>query len=88
MGPEYIESDIDDLYVTAALVESFWRGGGTDVRIAGEIRQRVARFGATPLDRRRLEWELEKTEAEEVEAPQPDPQKPVADPRSSMRLVG
>lgn len=86
MGPEYIESDVDALYMTAGLVDAYWRTGGSDARLAGEIRQQLARFGATPLDRRRLEWELERDDGEPVK---PDgPQKPIVDPRSSMRLVG
>lgn len=84
MGPEYLPSDIDSLYITAGLVETFWRGGADDSKLAGEIRQEMARFGATPLDRRRLEWELEREDA----PAKPGPQKPIIDPRSSMRLVG
>lgn len=88
MGPEYIESDVDALYMTAALVDAFWVGGGTDHKLGAEIRQQLARFGSTPLDRRRLEWELDREGPEEPEAPRPDePPRPVVDPRSSMRLV-
>jgi hypothetical protein len=86
MGPEYLPSDIDSLYITAGLVDTFWLSGATDSKLAGEIRQEMARFGATPLDRRRLEWELERKDDEPAK---PDgPPKPVVDPRSTMRLVG
>lgn len=86
MAPEYIESDVDALYMTAGLVDAYWWSGGSDAKIAGEIRQQLARFGATPLDRRRLEWELERKDDEPEKAP--GPQKPIVDPRSGMRLVG
>ena len=88
MGPEYIESDVDSLYMTASLVDAYWWGNGSDAKLASEIRQQLARFGATPLDRRRLEWELEKPEAEEATPPDSSPPKLVADPRATMRLVG
>jgi hypothetical protein len=65
MAPEYIESDIDGLYILASLWDEFWRTGGTDGKLAGEIRLQGARFGLSSLDRRRLEWELEKPEEPE-----------------------
>ena len=84
MGPEFLAADVDALHVAAALVDRFWWEGGASTKLAAEIRQQLARFGATPLDRRRLEWELEKPEPEAVQA---DPG-PVVDPRKTMRLVG
>jgi len=87
MGPEYIESDVDALYITAGLVEAYWRSGGSDGRLAGEIRQEMARFGGSPLDRRRLEWGLEPPEDEQPAAPTPEPEKPRDDPRNVLRMV-
>lgn len=84
MASEFIESDLDALFIMASLKDVFWSTSSGDSKLAAEIRQQEARFGLTPLDRRRLEWEMEKDEDE----PKPDgPQKPVVDPRSSMRLV-
>jgi hypothetical protein len=85
MAPEYIESDIDALYVLASLRDEFWRTGGTDGKLAAEVRLQEARFGATPLDRRRLEWEMER-ERDEREEPQ-QLAIPMIDPRATMRLV-
>lgn len=81
MTPEYIESDLDRLYMAASLVDAYWWGGGTDTKLHGEIRLALAGFGTTPLDRRRLEWELEKPEqpGEEAEASAPPPA--MVDPR-------
>jgi len=85
MAPEYIESDIDALYVLASLRDQFWRTGGTDSKLAAEVRLQEARFGATPLDRRRLEWEMER-DRDEAKQPEQLPI-PMADPRANMRLV-
>lgn len=85
MGPEYIESDVDALYELAALKDTFWQTGGVDSKLAAEIRQRVTQFGGTPLDRRKLEWELERPEPEE-ESPTAA-QAPAVDPRLSIRMV-
>ena len=80
MGAEYLESDIDGLYVAASLVDEFWRSGGCDSKLAGEIRLQLARFGTSPIDRRKLEWELERPEEaqpkEELQA-----YRKMADPR-------
>lgn len=60
MAPEFEKSDIHGLYILAALIDTFWHKPGKDT--AAEIRlQRVA-FGLTPIDRRRLQWEIERTD--------------------------
>jgi hypothetical protein len=87
MASQFIESDVDALYELAALKDAFWHGGA-DGKLAGEIRQRAAQFGSTPLDRRRLEWGLEHPDEESDEAPPtPEPQKPRDDPRNVLRMV-
>ena len=67
MGPEYLESDLDELYVFAALRDALWQAGGADKELAGEVRLWGARFGSTPIDRRKLQWEVER-EAEQQAA--------------------
>ena len=47
----FIETDWESLREAAVLHAAFWRG---DIRVAGELRQRLAAFGATPADRLRL----------------------------------
>lgn len=84
---EFIESDVDPLYELASLKDAFWATGGTDAKLASEIRQRAAQYGATALDRLRLEWELEKPEEPEGPADKPEAPPPVVDPRVGMRLV-
>ena len=82
MSAEYLPADLDALYVLAGLVDAYWSTGGGDAKLAAEIRQQTARFGLSPLDRRRLEWTLDAPEAE-AEAPRES----APDPRAGMRLV-
>ncbi len=79
MSDEYHESDIHRLYMAASLMEAFWLMGGVDTKLHGEIRLALAPFGTTPLDRRRLDWELPDGGAEEVVEGPPPPMMP--DPR-------
>jgi hypothetical protein len=94
MAGEFIESDIDPLYTLASLKDEFWTRSPGDPKLAAEIRQQEARFGLTPLDRRRLEWEIQQEEKDQDGGdgapPTSDegPRKPVEDPRTKMRLVG
>lgn len=52
----FIGTDWDVLLETALLHDAFWRG---DVKVAAELRLRVAQFGATPADRMRLRMTIE-----------------------------
>ena len=93
MAPEYHESDRHGLYALAALVDDFWTAGTARERVAlsAEIRLQRQNFGLTPLDRRRLQWEIERTDEaqtkgrrrRETEAP-PKPDEGIADPRLSL----
>lgn len=55
----WVETDWAELEITAKLVDEFFKG---DVKLAGEIRQRVAKWGATVEDRNRLRMKLEDDE--------------------------
>jgi hypothetical protein len=90
MAPEYDQSDIHGLYMLAALVDQFW--SVRDPKLAGEIRLQRQAFGLSPIDRRRLQWEIERTdEAQEKgrkrRAAKPKPTEPVVDPRAVLRAV-
>jgi hypothetical protein len=64
MAKEFDNSDVHGLYKLAVLENDFWTAFDPDTRkqIAAEIRlQRVA-FGLTPIDRRRLQWEIVRTD--------------------------
>lgn len=64
MAPEYDESDRHGLFALASLVDDFWRSDSARERaaLAAEIRLQRQCFGLTPIDRRRLQWEIERTD--------------------------
>lgn len=92
MAPEYDPSDVHGLYLLAALVDSFWHHPSQV--LAAEIRLQRQCYGLSPIDRRRLQWEIERSdEAVEKgqrrrtvasEAPAPTAK---SDPRSVLRSV-
>jgi hypothetical protein len=62
MASEFIAADVPGLLLVAQLVDRFNYG---EVALAAEIRLQRQCFGLTPLDRRRLQWQIEKvSEAE------------------------
>jgi len=63
----FTETDWDFLVDTALLHARFWKG---DEKVAGELRLRVAKFGATPEDRARLRMQIG----------DPEPKKPSGKP--------
>ena len=48
---EFRTADWDELLISAVLHGAFWSG---DTKVAGELRLRTSKFGATPEDRARL----------------------------------
>lgn len=66
MAPEYDDSDIHGLYLLADLIDCYWAAdhakGMTKKELAAEIRLQRACFGLTPIDRRRLQWEIERAD--------------------------
>ena len=98
MAPEFEKtSDTHGLNVLAALHDDFWNAPADKPRLraelAAEIRLQEQRFGLSPIDRRRLQWEIEKGEqasertrkrkaAGETPAPSSGD-----DPRSVLRAV-
>lgn len=60
MAPQWIASDVDGLGRLAILWDMFYTTG--DRRIAAEIRLQESRFGLSPLDRSRLQWEVARSE--------------------------
>lgn len=70
LSAEFTSTDWSELLDTAVLHARFWKG---DVKLAAELRLRVAKFGATPEDRARLRIQFAQAdEAEERRNRPPD----------------
>jgi hypothetical protein len=63
MRGEFLKADVHGLFILAELVDQFWEEPGS--QLAAEIRLQRQCFGLTPIDRRRLQWEVERGEAAE-----------------------
>lgn len=93
MAPEYDDSDKHGLFALAVLVDDFWHCDEAKLRkeIASEIRQQRQCFGLTPIDRRRLQWEIERTEDAQDRGRKRRPSPPVSeqqgDPFAALRAV-
>src|SRR4051794_13417822 len=68
MAPEYDNSDRHGLFALAMMVNDFWSASDAKERreAAQEIRLQAQRYGLSPMDRRRLQWEIER--ADEAQA--------------------
>jgi hypothetical protein len=97
MAPEFDGSDVHGLFALAMLVDDFWTATTSTARkdAAAEIRLQSQRFGLSPMDRRRLQWEIERSEEAQEKgarrraqaAPAATTGKGGADPRSVLRAV-
>ena len=94
MAPEFDDSDRHGLFQLAMLVNDFWMAESAKERkeLAAEIRQQGQRFGLSPIDRRRLQWEIEKAEDAKAQgakrAGKPTgPTKSKGDPRAILHSV-
>lgn len=65
MASEFLDADVHGLYLLAELEDAFhWTRNTRDkMDLSKEIRLQRAMFGLTPMDRRRLQWEVERTES-------------------------
>jgi hypothetical protein len=60
MISEYLPADIHGLFRLLVLVDQFWKKPTT--ALSSEIRLMGQLFGLSPIDRRRLEWQVVSTE--------------------------
>ena len=95
MAPEFDDSDRHGLFKLALLHDDFWKADQPKIRkeASAEIRLQEQRFGLSPIDRRRLQWEIERTE-EAVErgekrrtASKPSGPASKGDPRAVLRAL-
>lgn len=91
ISKEFTDSDWSFLLDTALIHGAYWSG---DLKQGAELRQRVAKFGATPEDRARLRISFAvatKSEREAAKGTQPPPKKKTgkkaADPRNYLTVV-
>lgn len=96
MATEFLAADMTGgLFNLAELYQKRWTTKDTKelIGIIAEIRQQEVRFGLSPIDRRRLQWEVEKGEqaTERVEkrrkAKDADKLRAGKDPREYMKAV-
>lgn len=71
MAPEFLDSDVHGLYVVLALTDGYWRRMETGQvsganELAKELRLQRQSYGLSPIDRRRLQWEVDKGEQAET----------------------
>lgn len=60
MAQEFVQSDVNELLLLASLVDAYWSSGNTE--LLSEIRLQRQCFGLTPIDRRRLQWQVTQTD--------------------------
>lgn len=63
MASQWVDSDAAGLSRLAILWDEFYKA--PDTKTMAEIRQQEARFGLSPLDRSRLQWEVAKSDEAE-----------------------
>jgi len=91
MASEYLPTDVDGLGRVALLIDNYYNDptGQKAKELLGEIRLQEARFGLSPVDRSRLQWEVQKgEEAQRKRQPvSPNTQKSAKDPRGVLGVV-
>lgn len=88
MANEYLDTDVDGLVRLAVVVDQFYET--LDPKLMAEIRLQEARFGLSPVDRSRLQWEVAKGEEAARRHQIPSRSQPANesdDPRSVLRAV-
>ena len=90
MASEYLPTDVDGLGRVALLVDDYYKSpsGKAGKELMAEIRLQEARFGLSPVDRSRLQWEVQKGEEAQRKRQPPDIRKSNKDPRGVLGVVG
>lgn len=87
MAAEYLEADVHGLFMLAEMVEAFYQA--PSAALLDSISRQRQCFGLTPLDRRRLQWEVERVEAVTQKKKGSAPPSPaeVEDRRAALRVL-
>lgn len=62
MASEWLDADVPGLELCAQLWDDFYTTDSPNLRVklSAELRLQEARFGLAPMDRRRLQWEIDR----------------------------
>lgn len=85
MATQWIATDVDGLGRLALLWDGFYKA--PDAKVLAEIRLQEQRFGLSPLDRNRLQWEINRVEESDRRKPKPPPARTGTDPRALLMAV-
>jgi hypothetical protein len=86
MASQWLETDIDALGRLALLWDAFYVK--PHAKVMAEIRLQEQRFGLSPLDRSRLQWEVSRAEEAEQKRPQaPAKRTGTSDPRRMLLMA-
>ena len=83
MAHEWLEADVEGLYRLAVVIDRFWRKPSLHLLMV--IGQQEQKYGLSPLDRRRLEWVIERAGEEKKRGPRPA--KVGEDPRKYLMIL-
>jgi len=68
MASQWLDTDVDAMGRLALLWDELYKG---DTKAMAEIRLQEQRFGLSPLDRSRLQWEVNRAEEADRRKPKP-----------------
>jgi hypothetical protein len=86
MAAKWLDSDVDGLGRLAILWDEFYKE--PKATMLAEIRLQEQRFGLSPLDRSRLQWEINKADESERRKPKPMVRRTgTNDPRAILMAV-
>lgn len=85
MASQWLDADADGIGRLAMLWDLYYKTGS--IEALKEIRLQSPAFGLTPLDRSRLQWEVNRGEEAEQRFSQRQRQKATGDPRKLLRAV-
>jgi hypothetical protein len=85
MAAQWLTTDVDALGRLALMWDEFYKA--PDSKVLAEIRLQEQRFGLSPLDRSRLQWEVAKGQEAERKVAQQKTKRPAGDPRSILMAV-
>lgn len=85
---EYLDSDMEGLFILADLMHRYWVEKDPDrqIKLALAIVRHRSSYGDTPIDRRRLQWSIQREGGRGGTAPREEPT-PIArarDPRKAL----